>query len=185
MAEQSLIPKKTPHEERINSGGVFIVISAVFFIVSFVLSGGLYAYSKILQSSIAKQRIVLQNEESSFEQDTIAQHERTASSIAVARTLLARHMRQSPLFMILEKNVLPDVSFSSFSFAEGQRTITLLGEAGSYASVAFQARVFEEQVSEVAKATFAGLSLNDTLGTVNFQLAIALRDNASKVETTR
>lgn len=174
MAEASLIPKKLPSaSQRLGAGvGIFFRIGFVFFVVALLATGGLFAYRMLLLSNLTKQREALQQLESQFPVADIERREEVARAIEISKALLDAHVRPSRIFPLLQENTLPAVFFSTFSYAETGRVITVSGDAPSYQAVAQQASIFES-LEEVTSATFSNLSLTSR-GTVNFNLKIVL-----------
>jgi hypothetical protein len=178
MAEIStLIPKKT-----LGGGaniatsvgiGVFFRISFIFFLASAALTGGIYLVDKYLTSTLNEEKSLLKKIEIEFEPVLIAELERVGASIRAAKAILQSHERTSNIFNLLESQTLKDVSFSSFTFASDNRSITMSGIAPSYAGVAAQAAIFGA-LPEVVLVSFSNMSLNET-GTVNFSVTINLK----------
>ena len=173
MAETSLIPKKVPagiEYYKAEGLGAFSRLALIFLILAGVLSGLLYLYKKLLVRQIDQQRAVLADLDTRFEPKTIKELERLSNSINNARTLINNHTYISPIFDFLEKNTLPDVSFSTFNYFADKKTLTLAGEAPSYTGVAAQVKIIQSQ-QEVVYATFSNTTLKET-GAVNFTTVI-------------
>lgn len=174
MAEESLIPKKFPSAEYASEGfGVFLRISMIIFLVSLLLTAGIFAYGNFLKNNLASQKSVLQKVEIEFEPATIAELERVSGAIASAGDVLRAHTTSSAVFDMIEVSALPTASFNTFSYSAEKNTITLTGEAASYSDVSTQSSVFEA-LPTVESATFGNLSLKET-GTVGFILNIVLK----------
>ena len=174
MAEESLIPKKFPTPQYVGEGfGVFLRISAIIFLVSLLLTTGIYAYRNFLTNNLASQKSVLQKVEIEFEPATISELERVSNSIAAAGDILRAHTTSSAVFDMIEASALPTASFSTFSYSAEKNAITLAGEAASYSDVSAQSSVFEA-LPAVESATFGNLSLKET-GAVGFILNIVLK----------
>lgn len=175
MAEISLIPKKfSAPRYAADSFGVFLRISFVVFLAAAVFTGGLYLYRNFVKNNLERQKSVLEKLEIEFDPTSIAAWERLSNSIAAGRDILKNHAKPSFIFGdILEAHTLAAVSFSHFAYSAEQNTITLSGEAASYADVSSQSRVFES-LPEIVSATFGNLSLRET-GTINFNLNIVLK----------
>lgn len=174
MAEESLIPKKFPTAQYASEGfGVFLRISVIIFLVSLLLTAGIYAYGNFLKNNLASQKSVLQKVEIEFEPNTISELERVSNSIASAKNVLRAHTTSSSIFDMIEASALPAVSFSVFSYSAEKNMITLTGEATSYSDISAQSSVFEALLI-VESATFGNLSLKE-IGTVGFILNIQLK----------
>lgn len=177
MAETSLIPKKfsVPRPMAAGEGfGAFFRIGLIVFLAAAVFTGGLYFYRNFLENSLISQKSILEKLEVEFEPSLIAELERVSNAIIAARDILRLHGKATPIFEnILEKNTLAAVNFSTFAYSAEKNTITLGGEAASYADVASQSGVFEA-LPDVLSATFSNLSLRES-GTIGFNLNIVLK----------
>lgn len=180
MAEASLIPKQIPTAQRDIGGGfnLFFNIALVFFFVSLLVSGGLFVYKMSVEGELNNQRKQLETTlENDFPTKTIEEHERVSQAMQASRQILAAHKNRyrSEIFILLEKNVLPDVTFSNFSFAEknGDLLVNVAGVAASYKTVANQVSVIQA-LDEVAEVGFANLSLSPD-GLVSFSMKIKLK----------
>lgn len=174
MAEESLIPKKFPTVEYASEGfGVFLRISLIIFLVSLLLTAGVYLYRNFLKNNLERQKSVLQKLEIEFEPVTITELERVSNSIASAGDILRKHAKPSAVFDTLEANALSTVSFNTFAYSTEKNTITLTGEAASYSDVSAQSSVFEA-LTNVGSATFGNLSLRET-GAVGFILNVQFK----------
>lgn len=173
----SLIPKRT-------SGGVaafspaagfgaFFRIAAVIFLVSAILTGGLYFYRNLVSNNLERQKSLLKKLEIEFEPSLISELESIAGAIRAAKEILTTKNKPSKVFDILESHTLSNVSFSSFSYSRSVNSASLNGEAQSFADVYAQATIFES-LPEVAGASFSNLSLRD-LGSVNFALSLTFK----------
>ncbi len=174
MAEESLIPKKSPTAQYAPEGfGVFLRISAIIFLVSLLLTAGIYAYRNFLTNNLASQKSVLQKLEIEFEPATISELERVSGAIASAWDVLRAHTMSSAIFDMIEASALPTASFNTFFYSAEKNMVTLTGEAASYSDVSAQSSVFEA-LPAVESATFGNLSLKET-GTVGFILNVQLK----------
>ncbi|MDP2668723.1 MAG: hypothetical protein Q8P07_02715 [bacterium] len=174
MAEiSSLMPKKASSgmEYYKNEGlGALLRLSLILFILAAVLTGLLFAYKGVLARQLDQQRQILTDLQVQFEPSLVAQLEHVASTITNAKTLLSKHLFITPVFNFLEKNTLPDVSFSSFNYSADKKTLTLNGEAPSYTEISAQIKTFQKQ-PEVAGAYFSNTNLRDA-GSVVFNTII-------------
>lgn len=175
MAEESLIPKKSPQSQIYSPAGlgVFLRIAFILFLASAFLTGGFYLYRNYLANNLARQKSVLQKLEVAFEPSLIAELERVSNAIAASRTILRNRQQTSAVFDMIEANTIPSASFATFGYSAEKNTIALTGEAASYADVSAQSSAFEALPS-VESATFGNLSLKET-GVVGFTLNIVLK----------
>ena len=174
MAEVSLIPKKFPTGQAIDSGGgIFLKASIAFFVVSVLATGGLYVWKNILTTNLSKQEATLKNLQNQFPPETIKLHEEVGRAIASSKQLVRQHNErylQTGVFEFLENNTLTEIKFSSFNYNEQDRKIQLIGEAPSYTAIAQQASILEK-TDDVASVTFSNMTLS-AKGTVGFTLII-------------
>ncbi|MDO8523495.1 MAG: hypothetical protein Q7S12_04445 [bacterium] len=174
MAEiSSLMPKKVSSSVeyyKTEGLGALLRLSLILFILASALTGIMFAYKGLLGRQLDQQRQVLSGLQVQFEPSLISQLEHVANTITNAKTLLKNHLYATPVFDFLEKNTLPDVSFSVFNYNADKKTLTLSGEAPSYTEISAQAKIFQNQ-QEVANASFSNTTLRDT-GSVVFNIII-------------
>lgn len=149
----SFIPKQSlqqealaPHQ-RFSSGGghgVFFIVSFVLFLISLLGAGGVFFYSKYLESSIASKQEQLSLARAAFEPDTIEALSRVDSRIEAAKRILDAHIAPSVLFALLEQTTLRSVRFNSFTYTDSPSgvMIELEGEARDFNGLALQSDVF-------------------------------------------
>jgi hypothetical protein len=117
----------------------------LLFIVSLVSAGAVFAYEGYLNSAIASKSDSLTKAQAAFDPTTIQELVRLDSRITNAQTLLQKHIAPSALFNFLAAQTLQRVSFSSFSYAlgdDGSVSISLAGQADSFATLALQSDQF-------------------------------------------
>ena len=174
MAEESLIPKKFTTLRYSGEGfGVFFRISAILFLAAALLARGLSLSRNFLTNNLTRQRSVLEKLAIEFEPATILELERVSKTIFAGRGVLNNHTKISAIFDMLEANTMSSVSFGTFAYSAEKNTVTLSGEAGSYADVSAQSSVFE-MLPDVESATFGNLALRES-GAVGFVLNIVFR----------
>lgn len=143
---------------------------AVFvFVLSILLSGGVYAYEFYLRSDIDKMGIDLQAARDSLEPDIIKRISDLDERIVSTKNILESHTIISPLFSYLENWTVSNVRFTQFAYTttdEGLR-IEMSGEARGYSSVAQQAEIFGAEDSPMQNPIFADLNLDEE-GRVTF-----------------
>ena len=116
---------------------------------------------------------ILSKLETEFDEALISEISKVSNSITAGKNELAKHLKQSDIFFLLEENTLPQVFYNSFTFANGQKFLVLLGEALSYSAIASQSRTFES-LDKIESAVFSNLTLRDT-GRVAFTLTLNLK----------
>jgi len=150
QAQPSFIPKKpltasSAGAGSLGVGGLFFLIAVLIFIASLVSAGAVFAYGGYLTSAIASKTDSLNKAQAAFDPGTIQELVRMDSRITNAKTLLQKHIAPSALFAFLSSQTLQRVSFSSFSYVlgdDGSVSITLAGQADSFATLALQSDQF-------------------------------------------
>ena len=175
MADESLIPKRPVVKTQYLREGVsvFFRLAVIFFIASAIFSGVLYFYKNILSNGFADQQAALKQLEIEFEPSLITELDRVATSIAAARDLVGKHVRQTAIFALLQENALPAVTFTSLSYNDEKKSLVLTGDAASYGDISNQSSVFES-LSNVTGARFSNLALRES-GRVSFNLTITFK----------
>lgn len=148
----------------------FFKISLIFFFASGLLCGGLYFFRNFLFNSLEEKKSTLSNLEVEFEPSLISEVQRVSSAISASKDILAKRVFQTNLFSLLEEKTLPQISFNTFSYSQDKKSLSLVGEAASYADIARQSSVFESS-SEIKEVLFSNLALKET-GNVSFTLTV-------------
>lgn len=149
----------------VNILGTFVVL---FFIISILVSGGVFGFTYYLKSQIEASNIALSEAKAAFDSPENKNILLVSDQLKSIRVLLADHKVISPLFQMLEKETLPTVRLTSFTFTHdplsGQTLVNIRGEAQSYASLAQQSKIF--MASKAFKSIeFINATLTET-GTV-------------------
>lgn len=149
MAQSSFIPKTIPERlSRVKEPlGILMFLGVLIFGLSLMTLGGLFFYRRLLTNQVQDLSNSLSRLEADFDPASIEELARTASSIEIAKTVLARHRYLSNVFLFLEKNTLPDVRFSKFSFDAANSTANLAAQAKSYTALAQQREIFRSEPS--------------------------------------
>lgn len=145
--QTSFIPKKPIIESRNEGSGMslFLLLAIILFIVTVALAGGVWLWQKALVAQIEKDKAALVAAKDSYEEGTINPLIRLDDRIEQAKILLANHLAVSPVFTLLEQNVLRNIRLKSLKFsADGndQIKIDLTGLAASYDALSKQADAF-------------------------------------------
>lgn len=167
------------------SGTISLVslLSVIIFVVSIVLSGGVYFYQNLLAKQIVASQVSLEKAKGAFDPATITDLVRLDSRIEGAKELLAKHVAISPLFSVLEGVILKSVRFENLNLVTsdgGRATLRIKGQALNYSSVAFQSdemakiRFFKDQI-------FSDLNL-DQGGNVSFNFSTSVDPNLISFE---
>jgi nitrate reductase NapE component len=145
--QTSFIPKKPIIESRSKGSGIslFLLLSILIFIVAVALVGGIFLWRKSLISQIEKDKAALVAAKESYEEDTINPLIRLNDRIEESKGLLSRHLAVSPVFLMLEKNILRNVRIKNmkFSYAGSDKIkVELSGTAASYDALSKQSDAF-------------------------------------------
>ena len=183
--QTSFIPKKpitlsTPYMPGASyTPNIFFVISIVILVLALLLYGGVFLYEKYLNSKIEGLKTILADAGTSFDKSQIKKFEEVDKKIRSAETLLARHVAPSLFFKILQSITLESVRFKDLSFSSAppnQVTISLNGEARSYAALAVESQVILKN-AYIKNAVFSDLKLGQS-GTVLFRLGATVKPEA-------
>lgn len=155
------------------SGSWFFAFGVALFIVSAVLSGGVFAYRKYLESERTTLAMAVKEREQALQSDSLHEIIAFSQSLNAAETLLAEHPFPSNIFPFLQKNTHQGVQWKSFSFAGLTRRVDMNAVARSYRAVAEQISVLEG-VPDVESVSFGGLSLSGS-GLVSFHVGLVLK----------
>lgn len=151
-------------------------IAIFMFVGSIGLYAGLYLYENTLADQLTKNVEDIAKAQRSFLQSPeIAQARVFKAQADLARELLDQHIIISPVFAFLSDNTLKSILFDSFSFKRDKdsATLSLTGEAPSYASLAYQAVVLREKnkLNEFVSFAISNITLTKS-GSVTFALTV-------------
>jgi hypothetical protein len=148
---------------------LFSLIGIVVFVLALALSGGVFFYKDLIEKNIASSKATLERARDAFEPELIKKIILLDSRIEASKTLLNSHVSVSELFNALSSVTLKSIRFRDFSFsylAKDKVSISMKGQAQSFAGVALQSDLFNQQ--KYLKDTLIGdLSLEPT-GTIGF-----------------
>lgn len=145
--QTSFIPKKPVVDSRPSSGGIslFLLIAIILFIVSVALGGGVWVWKNSLVKQIAENKSKLESVRASYEEGTINDLIKLDDRIREAKTLLDNHIAVSPVFDLMEQNILQKVRLKTMKFVYGpdkKIKVELTGTARSYEVLSKQAEAF-------------------------------------------
>lgn len=155
-------------------------ITAYLAIFTFVVSVGsyigFYFYEDSLKSDVAKTAESIAAAQREFLQSPVISEAKVFKARAdLARDLLSQHIVISPVFSFLSSSTLESILYNSFTFKrdKGTWTLSLTGEAPSYASLAYQADVLHKKNKDGEFVSFSidNISLTKS-GTVTFALSV-------------
>lgn len=175
----SFIPKgslvrETAFLERRRPRSAIGFIAVLAFVASVGSYAGLYFYNDSLEKKVEAKTDeinLIQKKFSEAPQIDKAQVFRARTKIA--SELLDSHTLVSPVFTFLSDYTLGSILYEKFSFTRGAdgATVELLGEAPSYAALAYQGDVLRERTKELSKFDINNVSLTK-FGTVSFVLSL-------------
>lgn len=177
--QTSFIPKKALAESagrpETQSVSVFLIIAIVIFIVSVASAGGVFIYKKILIGQIADMSARLVQAKNSFEPSFIDKANTLNKRIDGGKQLLSTHTAVSPVFDLLENDILATVKFETFSYEfkdGGQISLALTGQAKDFSSIAIQSDILGQD-KFLKNPVFSDLN-PDQSGNVVFKLNLSL-----------
>lgn len=152
--------------------GIVMLIMLALFLLSLVLTGGLYFYKALLEQQVKSMSASVDRARTAIDPALIERVTRFDGRIDAAEQVIEKHRVVSPLFALLERLTLPTVRFEMFRFAvdeRGKLILSLSGEAKSYSALALQADLFGEDAS-IKEPIFSNLRLNAE-GNVSFDFS--------------
>jgi hypothetical protein len=154
--------------------GLGLFISLILFLISLGLFAGTYLYRQSLQKNVNDDIASLELAKKSLEPNLLDELNRVSFSIKAAKDIINQHNTASQIFKIISDSTLHDVRFLNFNFTATDKNpvVTMNGEAGSYASIALEAQIFQKNKA-VSQASFSNFSLGEG-GRVDFTTSITL-----------
>lgn len=172
----SFIPKKPlVGESRSGGTGLLMLAAVLMFVASLLAAGGVFAYSKFLDKSIADKDSSLKKAEGAFDTASIVDLSRLDIRLTQARKLLGSHVAPSGVFTFLSATTLERVQFTSLNLDvndDGSAKLTLDGVADSFSSLALQSDQFSA-AKVLRDVVFSGIS-TDASGRVVFSLSASV-----------
>lgn len=186
--QTSFIPKKPVVEARPESGGVslFLLLSIIIFIVSTALAAGVWLYQGSLITKIETAKKDLAAAKASYEEDTINPLIRLDDRINESTKLLNNHIAISPIFTLLEVNILRNVRLKTmkFSYAGADKIkVDLSGSATSYDVLSKQSDTLGRE--DLRKSIYQPVvsDFNPTLdGSISFNFSAMVRPSLISYE---
>jgi hypothetical protein len=173
--QTSFIPKKPITQSRMEGSGIslFLLLSIILFIVTVATAGAVWLWKKSISNEIEKEKTVLVAARESFGGDsgtkTIEDLIRLSNRMQLSKDLLSRHLAITPVFTLLEKNIIQNVQLKimKFSYADSDNVkITLSGVAKNYDALSNQSDAFGSE-SLISQPVVSDFNLNPD-GTVSF-----------------
>jgi hypothetical protein len=175
--QSSFIPKEPVTEEvfkKKKAGFVGVLVISIF-IFSIIAAVGLYFYEGIVKSDIQNLESQLANAEKNIDKKTIDEMSQFGKKLDLIKSIVYKHQVISGFLGSLASSTVSAVQFTDFNYGnleEGKLTVTLRGNALSYAAIALQEQVFSQN-KYFKSVSFSNLNLTDK-GIVSFDLAISV-----------
>jgi hypothetical protein len=168
--QTSFIPKKVYQKTRSSKrdfGGLFMGIGVVIFIVTILSAGAVFLYNRYLTDGIETMAESLERQKGNLEKDIIEELNMIDKKIEASKTILNEHLTLVPFFELLEKNTLQKVRFEEMTFnpVDGEWVLDLSGTADSYATIALQSDIFNED-KNMSEVIFSDLGVGSDGGVV-------------------
>lgn len=149
----------------------FMIIAVGLFVIAILFFGGLFGYKIFLTKQNDAKKAEIEEAIKKFDPELTKNLTLLRTRLDTAKQLLSSHEAFTVFLSILQQNTVQTVRFSDLSYTSGtdnKISISMKGEANSYAVVAFQSDTFG--TNENLKAvTISDLALNDK-GAVTFNV---------------
>jgi len=180
--EISLIPKERKERKGLLMliGSKLGILAMALIILSLLIYGGLTFYKNRLEEDLflLKTRIeeLNQNRDRNFEKEVKSLDQ----ALKNLKIILQNHVYWSNLFSVIEKLVVPQVTFSEFSskIEKGDSVVSMAGETSGYTYLAKQIRSFEQH-SLISGSKVRNISLG-TKGGIEFEMDIIFKRGVLK-----
>ena len=178
--QTSFIPKKPidsrPAPRSRRPAGLFRLIATLILFVSLAVWGAMFLWKAYLNNKIEGAKTSLAASQKEFELGTVTTLTRLSNRLNASEKILSNHLAVSKLFSELQDITLKSVRFNDFSVAysgpDQGLTLTMKGQAESYASVAKQSDAFSHN-RDFHSPIFSNLDL-DPLGRIVFSVQSTL-----------
>lgn len=175
--QTSFIPKKlvTSDSSDKEPRSIFSLIATLLFILSILISGGLFVYKIYLTKQEKSLSISLSRTRDSFEKDTIDELELFDKRTQSAEKILSNHTVFSPMFALLGEITIPQVQYTDFkqSVTDKGFLVNIEGVALDYRSIALQADMFNSAKGR----SFKDVLFSDLMKNKNNNISFNLKFN--------
>ncbi|MFZ2522386.1 MAG: hypothetical protein WAX44_01335 [Minisyncoccia bacterium] len=184
--QTSFIPKKPvidasratlPTVKNVN---IFSTIATVVFVLTILVSGGLFGYRYYLIGKIVQNDKDLNSARAAFQPETIKQLLDASTRFTTISNLLENHFVVSELLVMLEQLTVKNVAFSelTYNYTSGIISVSMNGQSRTFNALAQQSDIFYKS-GFLQSQLFSDFNLTDT-GNVSFKYsANILRDLVS------
>lgn len=150
--QSSFIPKKPIVSTQnvgtplIKTTSIVSLVGNIFFIVTILVSGGLFFYKGLLNKQIVQAGQDLDAAKSAFQLDVIQELIDVNARLKSTNDLLNQHVAVSELLMFLQESTVKDLRFESLEYKNeiSAQSISMKVEAGSYNALATQGDIFSK-----------------------------------------
>ncbi len=173
--QTSFIPKKPvidasramlPTVKNVN---IFSTIATVVFVLTILVSGGLFGYRYYLIGKIVQNDKDLNSARAAFQPETIKQLLDASTRFTTISNLLENHFVVSELLVMLEQLTVKNVAFSelTYSYSSGIISVSMNGQSRTFNALAQQSDIFYKS-GFLLSQLFSDFNLTDT-GNVSFK----------------
>jgi len=166
--QTSFIPKKPIVSSEgsgikvVHSANIFSVIATVLFLVTVILSGGIFVYKRVVLSQINQAKKSIEDAREALEPEKIRELIDANSRIVSSKNLLDKHIAASQILLLLQDLTVKMMRFTDLSYKNIENKVDLVikGEIQTYNALAQQEVVFKE--NEFFKnPEFSNITLTD------------------------
>ena len=166
--QTSFIPKKPLGTsqgsaiEKIQNTNVFTIAATVIFVVTILISVGLFFYKNIVTNQIAQDQKSITDARATFEPDKIQQLIDANTRIVSIKNLLEKHAIVSRVLTLMQDLTMKKMRFTKLDYQikDNVPIVTIAGEVQTYNALAEQQSAF--LANEYIKTPiFSDLSLKD------------------------
>ncbi len=166
--QTSFIPKSPvvsggePHVSFARTSSIFSIVATILFIITLLVSVGLFIYKGSLNSQISDSDKSLNAAREAFQPEKIQELLDANSRITSAKTLLDSHVAVSQFLILLQSLTVKNLRFDNLVYVNkgNTPTVSMDVEAGSYNALAAQEDVFSKN-EFIKSANFSDFSLSD------------------------
>lgn len=146
----------------IRSTNIFSVIATVMFLVTIIISGGLFVYKTVLSGQIEQAKKEVEMARGAIEPEKIKELIDANSRIVSSKNLLDTHVASSKILLLLQDLTIKRMRFTELTYRnlEDEIDLNIKGEVQTYNALAQQETIFSQ--SEFFKnPKFSSLSLSE------------------------
>lgn len=166
--QNSFIPKKPMGLTQnvgvnvVHSTNIFSVIAGITFVIALLISGGLFAYGKILDTQIKEVQAKILAARAAYEPEKIKELIDIDKRMTSSDDLLRNHIAVSEILSLFENLTLKKMRFTSFDYAknDNKSTVSISGDIQTYNALARQQEFFES-TEFIINPTFTDFNLGD------------------------